>query len=119
MNAILLRLTDSKYHLLAVYKHSTMHRFRDLESKEAYLHERRFTARKINKQREKRSNSSSSAVLANSQPINKLSEKKQRSKSVCVENTSTAKFLSGNESEQDLCLKDSAEEKLEIVANRR
>lgn len=58
---------------------------RDLEAREAYLHERKLTAKKINKQREKRRNSSTAVYFHNRQQAEQNFVKTQRSQSAVWE----------------------------------
>ncbi|KAF6018133.1 hypothetical protein EB796_023558 [Bugula neritina] len=66
-----------------------MLRMRDLETREAYRHERKLTAKKIKRQREKRSNSASIFSVKDQQLIGKPEViKKQRSKSIAFDDRS-------------------------------
>ena len=63
-----------------IYCIKEMLRMRDVEAKEAYLHERKLTARKINRQKEKRRNSSISFKTEQKQnPSRRLSKERAHS----------------------------------------
>lgn len=68
------------------YSHTIMIRMRDLETKEAYRHERKLTAKKIRRQREKRSNSTALFFFGDQQRLaDKISNGRVRSKSTTAE----------------------------------